>query len=43
MSPGFAGLYQVNVTIPEDVPKGTISLSITFPDSTSNAVQIVVQ
>jgi uncharacterized protein (TIGR03437 family) len=43
LSPFFAGLYQVNVTIPQDVPKGLIFVTLAFGDSTSNAVQIVIQ
>jgi uncharacterized protein (TIGR03437 family) len=43
LSPGFAGLYQVNVTIPENVPRGTVLLYVSFSDSSSNSVQIVIQ
>jgi uncharacterized protein (TIGR03437 family) len=43
LTPTYAGLYQVNVTIPADVPKGTIFLSLVFPDSVSNSVQIAIQ
>ena len=43
LSPTYAGLYQVNVTIPNDVPRGTIPVRISFPDSASNVVQIVIQ
>ena len=43
LSPTFAGLYQVNVTIPPDVPRGLVYVTLAFGDSTSNPVQIVIQ
>jgi uncharacterized protein (TIGR03437 family) len=43
LTPTYAGLYQVNVTIPENTAKGTMDLSLVFPDSLSNAVQIVIE
>lgn len=43
LAPAYAGLYQVNVTIPPDVPKGTIGVNLVFPDSVSNIIQIAVQ
>jgi uncharacterized protein (TIGR03437 family) len=43
LTPTYAGLYQVNVTIPPGTPTGTINLSLVFPESLSNAVQIVVE
>jgi uncharacterized protein (TIGR03437 family) len=44
LSPYFAGLYQVNVTIPSGCPLGTVKVSLTFPDgTTSNSVLIAVQ
>ena len=44
LSPYFAGLYQVNVSIPGNCPLGTAKVSLTFPDGTvSNAVEIAVQ
>jgi len=44
LSPGFAGLYQINVAIPQDCPTGTVQVSLAFPDSTtSNAADIQVQ
>jgi uncharacterized protein (TIGR03437 family) len=43
LTPGFAGLYQVNVTIPQDVPKGTVYVTLAFGDFTSNAVSIEIQ
>jgi uncharacterized protein (TIGR03437 family) len=43
LSPTYAGLYQINVTIPPNTSKGVTALSIVFPDSTSNTVQIALQ
>lgn len=43
LTPTFAGLYQLNVTIPPDTPKGTVDLRLAFPDSVSNSVKIAVQ
>ena len=43
LTPTYAGLYQVNVTIPAGTPKGTLDVSLVFPDSVSNAVQIVIE
>lgn len=43
LTPTYAGLYQLNVTIPPNAPKGTVDLILVFGDSVSNAVQIVIQ
>jgi uncharacterized protein (TIGR03437 family) len=43
LSPGFVGLYQINVAIPAGVVSGNVNLTLAFPDSTSNTVQIAVQ
>ncbi len=44
LSPYSAGLYQVNVPIPQNCPPGTVQVWLTFPDGTaSNAVNIAVQ
>ena len=43
LSPTSAGLYQVNVVIPQGVPKGNLYLTVDFGDSTSNPVQIAIQ
>lgn len=44
LSPYTAGLYQVNVPIPQNCSPGTVQVSLTFPDGTaSNAVNIAVQ
>ena len=43
LAPGFAGLYQVNVTIPDDAPKGGVYVSLVLGDSVSNSVLIFIQ
>jgi uncharacterized protein (TIGR03437 family) len=44
LAPYFAGLYQINVTIPANCPTGTVYLLLSYPDSPgSNAVYIQVQ
>jgi uncharacterized protein (TIGR03437 family) len=43
LTPTCTGLYQVNVTVPEGLPKGIVYVSVDFPDSASNAVQIAIQ
>jgi uncharacterized protein (TIGR03437 family) len=43
LSPTYAGLYQINVTIPPGTPRGVTVLSVVFPDSTSNTVLIAIQ
>lgn len=44
LTPGFAGLYQVNVTIPSNAPKGSnVNLTLGFTDAISNPVQIAIQ
>ena len=43
LTPTYAGLYQVNVTIPSNVPHGIVNLTLAFPDSASNTVQIAIQ
>ncbi len=43
LTPTYAGLYQVNVTIPDGVPKGTLSVTLAFPDSVSNAASIAIE
>ena len=43
LAPGYAGLYQVNVTVPANTQKGLVNLSVIFPDSTSNPATIAIQ
>ncbi len=42
LTPTFAGLYQVNVGVPTGYT-GTVYMSLTFPDTVSNPVPIVIQ
>ena len=43
LSPTYAGLYQVNVTIPDGAPKGNVYVSLVFGGSSSNSVLILIQ
>jgi uncharacterized protein (TIGR03437 family) len=43
LAPGFVGLYQVNVLIPEGVPAGKQPLSISLGGATSNTVSIGIR
>lgn len=44
LSPGFVGLYQVNVTIPADAPRGTaIPVALVGEGGSSNRVTIAIE
>lgn len=43
LTPTFAGLYQINVVVPDGLPKGAVNVTLAFSDSVSNAVQIYIQ
>ncbi len=44
LTPGFVGLYQINVVVPPDVPKGEhIRFTLQRDGVTSNAVELVIQ
>jgi uncharacterized protein (TIGR03437 family) len=43
LSPTYAGLYQVNVTIPANAPKGNVNVFLDFSSSVSNSVLIFIQ
>jgi uncharacterized protein (TIGR03437 family) len=44
LTPTYAGLYQVNVTIPPDAPKGSnVNVTLVFNDAASYAAQIAIQ
>ncbi|MEO8372950.1 MAG: hypothetical protein ABI806_27440 [Candidatus Solibacter sp.] len=43
LAPGFQGLYQVNVRVPEGLPAGSIPLIVTSGSTYSNEVRIAVQ
>jgi uncharacterized protein (TIGR03437 family) len=43
LTPGFAGLYQVNVAVPPDSPKGAVDLAIAVGEFPSNTITLYVQ
>jgi uncharacterized protein (TIGR03437 family) len=44
LSPGFAGLYQVDAEVPANAPTGaSVPVQITIGGSSSNTAQIAVQ
>lgn len=43
LAPSFAGLYQVNVQVPADVPTGTHTLRVSAGGIVSNAVSLTVK
>ncbi len=43
LTPGFVGLYQVNVVVPADVTPGELEVVLTQGDSTSSTAKIQVQ
>jgi uncharacterized protein (TIGR03437 family) len=43
LTPTYAGLYQVNVTIPDGLSKGNVDVTLDFAGAVSNTVQIAVQ
>ncbi len=43
LTPTAAGLYQANVTIPDDAPKGRIPIKLGVGDAVSNVLMIAVQ
>jgi uncharacterized protein (TIGR03437 family) len=43
LAPGFVGLYQLNVTIPQGTPAGLVNVQVIVGNVTSNTVQIAVQ
>ena len=43
LAPGFAGLYQVNVTVPSNVGTGNQSITVAIGGKTSKASGITVQ
>jgi uncharacterized protein (TIGR03437 family) len=42
LAPNFAGLYQINVTIPSDAPLGNIPVMINMPSHASNIVEMQI-
>ena len=44
LAPGFVGLYQVNIQLPQDAPTGdAVPLALTIAGATSNPVTLAVQ
>jgi len=43
LTPGFVGLYQINVTIPFGLPSGDSAFSFKVNDVPSNVVQLAIQ
>jgi uncharacterized protein (TIGR03437 family) len=43
ISPGSAGLYQINVAVSRGAPAGDAPVALIFPGSASNTVSIALQ
>jgi uncharacterized protein (TIGR03437 family) len=43
LAANYAGLYQVNVTVPANTAKGLVNLRLVFGDAISNAAQIAIE
>lgn len=43
LAPGFTGLYQLNLRLPDDLPPGDLDLQISTPYASSGIVKIPVQ
>jgi uncharacterized protein (TIGR03437 family) len=42
LAPGFAGLYQINVLIPQSAPTGNVPVTLSMPGHTSNVVVMAI-
>jgi uncharacterized protein (TIGR03437 family) len=43
LTPTYAGLYQINVVVPDESPRGIVDVSAGFPDARSNSLQLAIQ
>lgn len=43
LAPGFAGLYQVNITMPAGLPAGNAAVELTIAGRTSNSITLAVR
>ena len=43
LTPGFIGLYQINVTVPAAVASGTVDLTVQANGVTSNTAKIAIR
>ncbi len=43
LTPTYAGLYQINVVVPDDSPRGVVDVSAGFPDARSNSLHLAIQ
>jgi len=43
LTPGSIGLYQVNVTVPDNSPTGSVPVRVSFPDAASNDLAVWIQ
>ena len=42
LAPNYAGLYQINVTIPADVPTGNVPIMLSMTNHTSNVIEMAI-
>jgi uncharacterized protein (TIGR03437 family) len=42
LAPGFVGLYQLNLTLPPDLPFGDLNIQISTPSATSAIAKLSV-
>jgi len=42
LAPGFAGLYQINVLVPQNAPTGNVPVAINIPGHISNLVELAI-
>jgi uncharacterized protein (TIGR03437 family) len=42
LAPGLVGVYQVNLTLPEDLPFGELDIQVATPNATSSVAKVLV-